>query len=318
MRVIELVISLVIGSTVPALSQVSQVCASPEKGLKVTDKIVEAHTVPFSERGQSFALDVYSSYAPQIPVLGAPWCLLYEAENASSSPIGPFNWQLGGMQADPLEPHDRQSRWITRTSANRPSVNDTVIFAFKSTALRSRAYQAFNLSDQPKFAYLERGIWPTLQTAGDLPARNQRLAQLELSRFYVREPVKFPLIGGDFSGSKTTLSVGSQGDFDGKLYRFMVSITSSGDTVKEIMAPYMSALAETGSPEALITKLRNPEFTTRAIPGGAAPVFSGRKHPCRANAIWICLYYRPARNCYSIKWSRLLHCSNLFSDPNPC
>jgi hypothetical protein len=103
MRIIELVIALVIGSTVPALSQV---CPLPHKGLKRTDKVVEAHTLPFSERGQSFTLDIYSSFAPQIGVLGAPWCLLYEAENSGSSSIGLFNWPLGGMQADPLIPQD--------------------------------------------------------------------------------------------------------------------------------------------------------------------------------------------------------------------
>jgi hypothetical protein len=229
MRVTGLAIALVIGGAVPALSQV---CTLPKKGLKTTDKVVEAQTLPFSERGQSFALEVYSSYAPQIPALGAPWCLLYEAENSGSSQIGLFNWPLGGMQADPLVPHDRQSRWVTRTSANRPSVNDTVIFAFKSTALRSRAYQAFMPEPQLRLAQLKRDN----ATAGSLPTT---MAQVEPNQFYlelriVKEPVKFPQIGGDFSGSKTALSVGSQGDFDGKTYRFLVSIILSGDPVQNI------------------------------------------------------------------------------------
>jgi hypothetical protein len=265
MRVIELAIALIIGGTVPAFSQV---CTSPHKGLRVTDKIVQAQTVPFSERGQSFALDIYSSYAPQIPVLGAPWCLLYEAESASSSPIGLFNWPLGGMQMDKLDPHDRQSRWITRTSVNTPSVNDTVMFVFKSTALRSRAYQAFRPEEQSKLAYIDGDNGPILKTSADIPSPSQRLVQLERSQYYVKEPVKFLPIGGDFSGSNTTFRVGSAGEFDGKIYRFVVSIASSGEPVKDIRAPYISALNESQSPEAIITQLRSPEINTRTIPEG--------------------------------------------------
>jgi hypothetical protein len=170
------------------------------------------------------------------------------------------------MQADPLVPHDRQSRWVTRTSANRPSVNDTVIFAFKSTALRSRAYQAFMPEPQLRLAQLERGN----STAGTLPTT---MAQVEPNQFYlerriVKEPVKFPLIGGDFSGSKTALSVSSQGDFDGKTYRFLVSVILSGDPIQNIRAPYINALRESESPEALITRLRNTEISLTAIPSG--------------------------------------------------
>jgi hypothetical protein len=146
-------------------------------------------------------------------------------------------------------------------------VNDTVLFAFKSTALRSRAFQAFLPEKQLKLAQLKQVRWATLKAVGD----TEIIAQLEPSEFYlerriVKEPVKFPSIGGDFSNSKSALSVSSQGDFDGKTYRFVVSIASSGDPVETIRAPYISALRGAQSPETLITQLRNPEIIDAALP----------------------------------------------------
>ena len=123
-------------------SLAGQVCLYPAPNLQSGNPNVEARSLSFANDNKSYTLDIYSAYAPQFQAPGAPWCIRYEAENTSQFDIEKFSLPAGPLQADPLPigATGRQGVAVTRPPSNKPSVSDTVVYAFKSVVLRTSVY----------------------------------------------------------------------------------------------------------------------------------------------------------------------------------
>jgi hypothetical protein len=263
MRLIGLTIGLIIFIPNPTFAET---CVNPPKGLNSRQLNVVPDTIPFVHARQNYTIDIYSSYAPQKPTAsnprtreeGTPWCLRYEVENTSSLPISLFSWHVAGAQLQKplLASKERQSWAITRDKT--PTVGESIIFAFKEVALRGRAYQSTSSNDDSHTKYAMTThpalISPLVYSRTDMPAA-RTINALYLERLLAKEPTKFPTVGGDFSGSKVEVSVGSQAWFDGKTYTFSVILDVSSDTVKEVSAPFLAALAVSKTPEMLLNRL---------------------------------------------------------------
>jgi hypothetical protein len=174
--------------------------------------------------------------------------LRYEAEDTGTDNIGLFYWPAGPLQEDPLIAGKRESVVVTRSSTNKPSVSDTVIYAFKSVAVRSRAYQA----DLMRSPILSR------QYASVTSAPTNFAEGLHISRtaerLLIREPTELPSIGADFTGFRATMSVASGASFDGKYYKMNVGVEAKGASA--IQAPYFQMLSATKRPDDLFSYLR--------------------------------------------------------------
>ena len=217
---------------------------------------VEAQSLSFQNVGNSYTLDVFSAYAPQSPRAGAPWCLRYEAANTSRHDIGLFSLPIAPLQDDPLRAGSRDFVVVTRSSVNTPSVAETVVFAFKSNAMRTRAYQVKNALP---------GLISTRQYAEATSRRNiaedpdHLIGTLRVAEHIsVQEPTDLFVLGADFSGGGTTMSVASRASYDGKYYTIHLGIETEGP-VKQVRAPYFNMLQAANLPDDLLSFLQEPQ-----------------------------------------------------------
>jgi hypothetical protein len=148
------------------------------------------------------------------------------------------------MEDDPLRASDRDSVVVTRSSINPPAVAETVLFAFKSNAARTRAYQA--------------DLLPTLNltrryadvVSSQISDQQQTLVSTE--RILVKEPADLFVLGADFAGAGTTMTVASRASYNGKEYVIRLSIEIEGGPIKIVQAPYFSMLKEAKDPDDLL------------------------------------------------------------------
>src|SRR6476619_5350458 len=99
---LALLASMVSGAA-SAASGIESICPLPKKGLDRNAPNVDAETIPFSDEGLTYQLDIYSGFAPQQQAAGANFCVRYEVENASAADILVLHWPLAGVTIEKLE-----------------------------------------------------------------------------------------------------------------------------------------------------------------------------------------------------------------------
>jgi len=262
------------------------VCPKPQPNLRAGSPDVEAQTVSFHNQDKSYTLDIYSAYSAQLQTPLSPWCIRYEVENTGQYDIEKFSLPAGPLQEDLLPARKRDAVVVTRSSGNKPGVTDIVVYAFKSVAMRTRAYTALQanpvLSGQfaaatYNSAEFSRRVFDfadaqTVTVASEVSG--SKLAE----HILVKEPMELPLVGMDFTGgSNSNVSAGSRVSFDGKSFTINVVIEIEGP-IKGIEAPYFTLLSKVKLPDELLYYARQPQYLTGPLPIGA-PLSVTRNFP---------------------------------------
>ena len=258
-------------------SLAGQVCPYPPPNLQSGTPNVEARSHSFPDGTKSYTVDIYSAYEPQFQGPGAPWCIRYEAENTSQFDIENFSLPAGPLQADPLPKGiaGRQGVAVTRPPSKKPSVTDTVFYAFKSVVVPTSVYTGLPANSNPARRYVSAtaNLGDFARSVFDLDVRFAALAQ-EDSRYrlaeqiLVKELAELPVVGADYAGSGTTMNVASKAVYDGKRLRISVGLEIEG-SVKEIEAPYILMLNEAKYPDDMLRFIRTPQSFGVPIPRDA-------------------------------------------------
>jgi hypothetical protein len=255
---ISLLVAVSLGLSVTS-SIGGPVCPNPARNLQAQDASVEPQTVAFHHGGLRYTVDLFSAFAPQSSRAGAPWCIRYEAENTSSSDIEKFSLPVVPMEDDPLRAGVRDSLVVTRSSLNPPAVAETVVYAFKSNAMRTRAYQADLL---PTLKLTRRYAEVVSPQRSD----HQQRERLTAEHILVKEPTDLFVLGGDFASGDMTMTVASSASYNGKEYVIRLGIEIEGGPIKIVQAP-SSMLRQAKDPDDLLSFLQQREAFNKPIEG---------------------------------------------------
>lgn len=239
-------------------------CSNPALGMKAGQQNVDSETVSFSFRGDSFALDIYSGFAPLTTNPTRVFCIRYEVVNRSEKAVQKLYWPLAsGLQIESLQPQARPSIAITTPPGAPPIIGSAWVYAFLSEASKTLAYQQNKqylpllLEQHPPV--LEGNI---TRPAATLASYAPHMAQIE--GYELKEPRNFPDIGTEFTDHDTEIGAASIAEWDGKHYTIRVRLERSNPFAKEVQAPFAFALFKAGSTSDLLNQIR--EFKKAGVP----------------------------------------------------
>lgn len=234
-------------ATAPALWQISSPTSCPEPAAplsQVQTNVDREIPKPMTENTSKAQLEVASAYAPQKAGNGANWCVRYEVTNDGADAVPLFNWPLSTLKFEDLKPsYGPQSNVLTLQPGPDPVLKDTVLYGFKSQAVKTKAFQSAEALIKPSLITLVASndnigggssstadAFPTLKKNGD----------------------RLPEVGGEFTGGGADVGATSVVTRDNDQYHFTIQMgRNDSKVVQSVVAPLTLAFAKLGSDQVL-------------------------------------------------------------------
>ncbi|HWN52572.1 MAG TPA: hypothetical protein VNO18_22590 [Xanthobacteraceae bacterium] len=248
-------IVLIFGSTYSGVAGV--ICPRPAPQLSNQHSnngiFVDAETVTFFYKSQPYPVDIYSAYAPQSSAPDSNYCIRYEAINRSQNTIDKFYWPLSGIQMDFFYSAGNVSIVTTKPPGRAPSLDETWIYSFLNEIARTIAYQKRADIRQrlggerlvrselwgPHFSFYSNHL---SFESNRPPVQLAALEPIE-QRFPLKEPMKFPEVGADFSNNDGSLTAISRATWDGSSSQIEI-LLDRGSGKAFVIAPVIYALSK--------------------------------------------------------------------------
>ncbi len=296
MMIRSIVIALVAISLYSHSAEARTLCEKPKQGLKVGESNVRGELAVFSFRGNTYPVEIYSGFAPQLPnVASSNYCIRYEVENKAKEPVEKFYWPMVGWSIERLEAYKsttgrgdrdavlsatgRQSVVRTSPPGTPPAIKETELFAFLSSAEKSFAFQKDALGALFRKKYADA-------------SKPSMLAQVSPPRLNVDQIKDFPWIGSEYSGSGAEVTATSSGSSDGKMVQIEIGISrSDSKLVPKIVAPFAYAMAKAAGSENIVPATK--EFAFAPIPLERNEYAVKREFPIRADRPFVFIVEQP-------------------------
>ncbi len=237
-------------------SKAGPICPAPPPNLgrqaATPDMPIESQIANFTYRSQVYPVDIRSAFARHG---SSEACVRYEATSRATATIEKFYWPLPNIEIE-LERFEPKQTISYVVTGSPPEFDETWLYAFLNSAVKSKAYQF------KKHSELQRQPRLALPTAD---GSRFRVAAIDLAQVKIPldKPEEFSLVGANFSdGQDNEITASSKAVWDGKQPRITIALDRTNEKTV-VFAPVTYALYKANNLSVFLSLIR--EFKNAPI-----------------------------------------------------
>jgi hypothetical protein len=233
-----------------------------------TALVVDEEAISFSYRSKIYPVDIFSAFTKGSSA-AFNYCIRYEVVSKAQDAIEKFYWPLSSIQMDTVHPGDRVSLAVTKPPGRDPTIDETWIYAFLNSVVRTSAFQR-----RAESRRLDT-IRVALNTNNNRKEANDRGTELYMQlsaidtveqRLELKEPTKFSEVYSQFSrGEADEISSTSEASWDGENSQIQIKLASS-DEKTLVFAPITYAFAKASNASDFLGLIREFTFKRQPLP----------------------------------------------------